>query len=446
LEKLETPGGTNVKAGQPLARLHNGELVHQIAAARAQLEELEALWRAGLHQGSRTRVALEEGIAAVRARVQDLEERQTKLVVTAPISGLWVGPREDELLGRWLTRGTALGSIVGSAGFEFLAVVPQADSSRLFAHETTASHATVRLHGQADAALPVSGLVGHSGRAKPPALGRSRPKRGRRDSRWPGNAGREPIGGGVLFRSAGRNRAAAGSPALSRPHRPHQLSAAGGNPSGCNGCGPCARYFRNVRSIEAAMVNVLPSDDYRRLAVPKPAKLPRGADALAHRALGWWHRRPRQLEALRRDAAAVDAKSGEFEMLDDAALRGRLAELSVPYRLGRDALRPETAIDALAAVREAAHRQTGLRPFVVQLMGALALDRGFLAEMGDRRGQDAHRPRSRPFSRAGAAGLVISSPSTTIWPSATRNGLRNCTPSRANGRPRHLLDGGSGAA
>jgi len=55
----------------------------------------------------------------------------------------------------------------------------------------------------------------------------------------------------------------------------------------------------------------------------------------------------------------VDAKSGEFEMLDDAALRGRLAELSVPYRLGRDALRPETAIDALAAVREAAHRQTG---------------------------------------------------------------------------------------
>jgi putative peptide zinc metalloprotease protein len=159
LEKLEIPDGSNVVAGQPLARLRNGELVHQIAAARAQLEELEALWRAGLHQGSRTRVALEEGIAAVRARVQDLEERQTKLVVTAPISGRWVGPREDELMGRWLTRGTALGSVVGAAGFEFLAVVPQADSSRLFAHETTASHATVRLHGQADAALPISRLV-----------------------------------------------------------------------------------------------------------------------------------------------------------------------------------------------------------------------------------------------------------------------------------------------
>ena len=160
LEKLETPSGTSVQTGQPLARLHNAELVHQIAAARAQLGELEALWHAGLHQGSRTRAALEEGIAAVRSRVQDLEERQTKLVVTAPISGTWVGPRADELMGRWLTRGTALGNIIGSARFEFLAVVPQADSSRLFAHETEASHATVRLHGQAETALPVSGLVG----------------------------------------------------------------------------------------------------------------------------------------------------------------------------------------------------------------------------------------------------------------------------------------------
>jgi putative peptide zinc metalloprotease protein len=159
LERLETAGGATVAAGQPLARLRNGELVHEIEAARGQLEELEALWLDGLHQGSTGRDALEQGITAVRARVQDLEERQTKLVVTAPISGTWVAPSEDEMMGRWLTRGTALGSIVGPAGYEFLAVVPQASSSRLFANETTASHATVRLHGQADAAIPVSGLV-----------------------------------------------------------------------------------------------------------------------------------------------------------------------------------------------------------------------------------------------------------------------------------------------
>ena len=159
LEKLETPSGTHVQAGQLLARLHNGELTYQIAAARAQLQELEALWHAGLHQGSRTRAALEEGLAAVRARVQELEERQTRLEVIAPFAGVWVGPRAEEMTGRWLTRGTALGSIVGPQGFEFLAVVPQVDSSRLFAHETLAGHAMVRLHGQAEVAFPVSGLV-----------------------------------------------------------------------------------------------------------------------------------------------------------------------------------------------------------------------------------------------------------------------------------------------
>lgn len=158
-ERLEVPGGTRVEAGQPLARLHNGELVHQLALARAKLAELDSLWRAGLKEGSRGRVALEEGIAAVRARIGELEERRTKLVVTAPIAGVWVAPRADEMKGRWLARGTALGSIVGNGKMEFLAVVSQGDSSRLFAHEASATRATVRLRGQTEQALRAGGLV-----------------------------------------------------------------------------------------------------------------------------------------------------------------------------------------------------------------------------------------------------------------------------------------------
>jgi preprotein translocase subunit SecA len=135
------------------------------------------------------------------------------------------------------------------------------------------------------------------------------------------------------------------------------------------------------------MVNTLPSDDYRRLAVPKPGKLPKGADALAHRALGWWKRRARQFEDLRRDAERVDAMSGEFENLDDPTLRGRMADFAAQFRRGRDLKEPEIVLSALAAVREAAHRQTGLRPFVVQLLGALALNRCYLAEMATGEGK-----------------------------------------------------------
>ena len=42
---------------------------------------------------------------------------------------------------------------------------------------------------------------------------------------------------------------------------------------------------------------------------------------------------------------------------------------------------------ALAAVREAAHRCVGLRAFPVQLVGALALQRGWLAEMATGEGK-----------------------------------------------------------
>lgn len=135
------------------------------------------------------------------------------------------------------------------------------------------------------------------------------------------------------------------------------------------------------------MLNNFPSDEYRRLAVPKPTKLPKGADALAHRAVGWWRRRARQREELRHDAEAVDARGAEYAALDTAALQGRLAEFSAHFRRGRDAGNPDLVLAALAAVREAAFRQTGLRPFVVQLMGALALDRGFLAEMATGEGK-----------------------------------------------------------
>lgn len=131
----------------------------------------------------------------------------------------------------------------------------------------------------------------------------------------------------------------------------------------------------------------LPSEEYRRAATPRSGKLPKGADALAHRAVGWWRRRGDALAELQRDAGAVEAQAATFVELDDAALRARLREFSAQFRRGDDARQPGILLAGLAAVREAAHRQTGLRPFFVQLVGALALDRGYLAEMATGEGK-----------------------------------------------------------
>lgn len=131
---------------------------------------------------------------------------------------------------------------------------------------------------------------------------------------------------------------------------------------------------------------ITPTQDYRRTDYRQPEKLLKGLDAMVNRWVGAYRRRPHQRAVLRRDAEAVEALAGEYQSLGDHPLHERLLEFREHFRRGGrqiDALVPK----ALAAIREAAHRQTGLRPFGVQLMGALALHRGWLAEMATGEGK-----------------------------------------------------------
>jgi len=150
-------------------------------------------------------------------------------------------------------------------------------------------------------------------------------------------------------------------------------------------CGASRRFVRPTMNV--ALPILFPTDDYRRAELPRTSKLPKGADAVTHRVVGWWRRRGAVRAALARDAEAVEAEAGKFSGLDDAALGAQLRELAGRFRRGDDGKTPELVLTALAGVREAAHRQTGLRPFRVQLMGALALDRGCLAEMATGEGK-----------------------------------------------------------
>ena len=93
----------------------------------------------------------------------------------------------------------------------------------------------------------------------------------------------------------------------------------------------------------------------------------------------------RRIKELAPKVAAINALAPEFERLSDAALRAKTAEFRA--RLGRgetlDALLPE----AFAAVREAARRTLGLRPFDVQMLGGIVLHTGAIAEMATGEGK-----------------------------------------------------------
>ena len=126
--------------------------------------------------------------------------------------------------------------------------------------------------------------------------------------------------------------------------------------------------------------------DYHRTAHRKPEPPPQGVDALANWWTGKYRRRQSNLERLSRQAHVIDALAPKFVSLTDHQLQEELFRCRDEFR--RE-LRPQHDIlnHALAAVREAADRRLRLRAFPVQLIGALALHNGFLAEMATGEGK-----------------------------------------------------------
>ncbi len=129
-----------------------------------------------------------------------------------------------------------------------------------------------------------------------------------------------------------------------------------------------------------------PTHDYRRSDYHTPQRPYEGLDAIVNSLIGRRRRSPKNLVSLQRDAAAILAQETEWAALPDAVLQRRLLEFRGLFRRGGRAAE-DAVLSAMAAIREASARTLGLRPFPVQLMGALALHRGYLAEMATGEGK-----------------------------------------------------------
>ncbi|MBM3845861.1 MAG: prepilin peptidase [Verrucomicrobia bacterium] len=125
--------------------------------------------------------------------------------------------------------------------------------------------------------------------------------------------------------------------------------------------------------------------DYKRLSCRIPEAPLKGIDEVVNRWIGACRRRAEILQQLERDAETVCGLQKELGNLDDHHLQQKLFHHREQAR--RNGHLKEDLIPSLAAVREAARRQLGLHAFPVQIMGALALHRGMLAEMATGEGK-----------------------------------------------------------
>ena len=131
---------------------------------------------------------------------------------------------------------------------------------------------------------------------------------------------------------------------------------------------------------------ILPTQDYRRTHIVIPDKLHRGLDGAVHGLVGLYHRRHGIGRSLKREAEKISETARGLRHVSDRRLRERLDEIRTSFRRQEkdcEGLLP----DALANMVEVAARTLGLRPYPVQIMGAMALYRGYLAEMATGEGK-----------------------------------------------------------
>lgn len=111
-----------------------------------------------------------------------------------------------------------------------------------------------------------------------------------------------------------------------------------------------------------------------------------GLDAWVHQWQGRWQRWRLQHAGLRAQAVQVLQACEALSALDDAALALQLQHCREQMR--RDPAQAKGhLLQALAMAGHMAHRSLGLRPYVVQFMGALTLHQGHLAEMATGEGK-----------------------------------------------------------
>ena len=117
--------------------------------------------------------------------------------------------------------------------------------------------------------------------------------------------------------------------------------------------------------------------------VPKP--LPSGLDAVAYDLVGKWRRRASVARRLARQAQGAHRLAANYTLASTSRLDQAMIQARVD--LSRSEVPLADQARAAACVAELVRRSQGLTPHVVQLMGALALQQGLLAEMATGEGK-----------------------------------------------------------
>ncbi|MBX2852338.1 MAG: hypothetical protein KTR15_11400 [Phycisphaeraceae bacterium] len=139
------------QANTIIARSENPELLTERLEIDARLKTLEAQYDQRLAAGENAAAAaVHDQIAALQARLRDLDRREANLVVRAPYTGRWSSPQLDGFQGVYGRPGESLGRLVSDDYLRVIVLADQNVGPRLRSELSVGSKARVRLRGEPD--------------------------------------------------------------------------------------------------------------------------------------------------------------------------------------------------------------------------------------------------------------------------------------------------------
>jgi preprotein translocase subunit SecA len=135
----------------------------------------------------------------------------------------------------------------------------------------------------------------------------------------------------------------------------------------------------------SAMQNI--SQDYRLTSIKPTPEILKGLDAAVYKWFGSLKRGPKVRDRILNNAATAYGKYGEWSDVSDRRLRDHIQELKIEVLRSGNSGSANLISRALAPLAEVAYRTIGLKPYMVQLAGSIALYEGYIAEMATGEGK-----------------------------------------------------------
>jgi len=126
---------SDVNAGQTLIKLSDPFLNAEKEALEYELLGYKAQYKASLYNKLDEAQILKEEMATVKAKLDRTKERAEQLIVSSSKAGLFILPRAEDLISRWMVQGSLLGYVV-SFPINTVRVVVTQDSLGLIREKT----------------------------------------------------------------------------------------------------------------------------------------------------------------------------------------------------------------------------------------------------------------------------------------------------------------------